>query len=138
MIELAAHRLWLGNRQEMQDWTTLHEAEIDALVDLAGNEPSLAPPRDFLYFRFPLSDDDSNPAWLVNLTHQTVLSLLDQQVNTMIACGVGKSRTPVMAVAAIAKRTKKPFDSVLKDLSREMPLDVSPALWNQVRALLSS
>jgi protein-tyrosine phosphatase len=109
---------------------------IAALVDLTREEPPAAVPRDLVYCRFPLIDGAENPRWLLRSAIETTARLLLAHVPTLICCGAGMSRSPAIAAAAMAIAEGRPIEECLTEISRYEPHDVSPALWDDVAAVL--
>ena len=46
MRQIHPHALWLGHVGDVRDWRAVFDAGIQAIIDLAGNEPPAIPPRD--------------------------------------------------------------------------------------------
>ena len=65
MRQINGRPLWLGNASDLRNTPLLFAAGIVAVVDLAGNEPPAALPREFVYCRFPIVDGGGNPVWLL-------------------------------------------------------------------------
>ena len=128
--------LWLGHGGDARDWTRLHEAGIQAEVDLADSEPPLNLPRSLVALRFPLSDGGDNPPWLLLAAIRATAHLLASDVPTLVCCSAGLSRTPAIAAAAWSVVAQIEPDEALKWVTRAGPADVSPTLWTEVRAAL--
>jgi protein-tyrosine phosphatase len=130
--------LWVGHIGDARDFHVIHAAEIAALIDLAANEPPLNPPRDLIYCRFPLIDGPGNESWLLRSAVDVVARLLRARVSTLIFCSAGMSRSVAVAAAALATVHDTSIESEMKRLAGIIKSDVSPGLWNDLRATLSN
>src|SRR5476651_2269367 len=101
MRQILPHALWLGHAGDGRDYHRVLETGIQALVQLAAEEPVLELPRDLIYCRFPLVDGSGNDKKLLRLAISTVSDLLEMKVPTLVICGGGLSRSPAIAAAAI-------------------------------------
>jgi hypothetical protein len=129
-------RLFLGHIGDARDLRHLLDTGIEAIVDLAANEPPLTPTRELVYLRFPLVDAPGNPPWLLRATVEAVAGLTRADVPTLIYCAAGLSRTPCIAGAALAlARGCSPADG-LTIVAAAGPSDVAPGLWADVIACL--
>lgn len=129
MRRIAELPLWIGTARDARDIRGVLDLGIEAVVDLAVDEPPVLTTRELVYLRFPLVDGEGNPAWLLRLAAKTVARLLAAGVPTLVACSAGASRSPVIAAMAMAKREGiQPEDA----LTRVGHGDVSPALWREV------
>jgi hypothetical protein len=136
MTQIHPHSLWIGHAGEGRDTSRLVDTGIEALVNLAAEERFDLPPREFLSLRFPLIDGTGNrPAWL-ELAITTVAGLLELRIPTLVACGAGMSRAPTIAAAALALAFHESPESCLQDVASQHPADVSPGLWEEVKAVL--
>jgi hypothetical protein len=136
MNRIEPHRLWVGHSGEEQDFRALFDAGIRALVSLAMEEQPGTPPRELIYCRFPLLDGPGNDLALLALAIRTVAALERAQVPTLVTCGGGVSRAPVIAAAALALTLGLPPAECLQQVVKFHACDVSPALWDDVTALL--
>jgi hypothetical protein len=132
MRQIPPHALWLGHVGDVRDWRAVFDAGIQAIIDLAGNEPPAVPPHDLSYQRFPLVDGPGNPGWLLKLACATIAELLNAGVPTLVYCSAGMSRSPAITAAAISVVTKRPFDEALASIRLAGEIDVSPGLWADV------
>lgn len=105
MRQVPGYQLWLGHVGDARDLRTVISTGILALVDLALNEPPATVTRELVYCRFPLLDGNGNPHWMVRAAVETVTGLLRSRTPTLLYCGAGMSRTPIIAAAAIARLT---------------------------------
>jgi protein-tyrosine phosphatase len=135
MRQIVPHLLWLGHRGDARDLRRVLGAGIEALVDLAREEPPLATHRELIYCRLPLEDGTGNPPALLRLAIRTVVDLLAARVPTLVFCGAGMSRTPAVTAAALALHLRRPPEECLVLLKEAGPADVSPGLWQEVCAV---
>ncbi|MBY0514346.1 MAG: dual specificity protein phosphatase family protein [Gemmataceae bacterium] len=123
MRRVGDYPLWIGTARDARDIKRVLDAGIEAIVDLAMEEPPVVGTRELVCLRFPLTDDDGNAAWLVLAAVGAVAELVSAGVPTLVACGAGMSRSPTVAAAALAiNETRLPAD-VLRALPG--PVDVS-------------
>jgi protein-tyrosine phosphatase len=135
MRQIVPHPLWLGHIGDARNLRTLFGAGIAALVDLAREEPPQATHRELIYCRFPIEDGNDNPPALLRLAVQTIAGLIVANIPTLVFCGAGMSRTPALAAAALAVAVGGSHEEWLERLKQIGPADVSPGLWQEVRAL---
>ena len=102
MREISNLPLWLGNARDCRDKRAILDAGIQAVVDLALEEPPAVLVRELTYCRFPLLDGAGNPDGLLRAAVETVTTFLRAGTPTLVCCGAGMSRAPVIAAAAIA------------------------------------
>jgi protein-tyrosine phosphatase len=136
MYQIAPHFLWLGHAREVGDFRKVFDAGIEALVELAAEEPPSRPPRELIYCRYPLLDGAGNDARLLYLAIDAVAALLERHVPTLICCSSGLSRSPAIAAAALTRLHGGSPEARLQELAALSPTDVSPGLWNDVTGLL--
>jgi protein-tyrosine phosphatase len=129
-------QLWIGNALEARDLARVLELGIEALVDLAIEEPPASLVRELIYCRIPLLDGAGNSPQKLRLAVETVSSLIRAKIPTLVACGAGMSRSPAIAAVAIATGERVNPDEVLQRIVAGFPHDVSPALWQEVTAFL--
>jgi protein-tyrosine phosphatase len=137
MRRVEPHPLWLGNAGDARDFRAVFHAGIAALVGLAAEEPALPAPRDLIYCRYPLLDGAGNSLGLLRLAIQTVAGFVREQTPALVFCSAGMSRSPAIAAAALALVSGEDCDDWLTRLTAAGPGDVSPALWQDVRAALA-
>ena len=133
--QISPHSLWVGHAGDGADPRRLHDLGIEAVVQVAAEEPPLSPPRGLLYFRFPLLDGSGNRLEVLRLAVGTVAALIRLRVPTLVCCGMGLSRSPALASVALAVVQREPPDDVLRMVAERHPVDVSPAFWREVRAV---
>lgn len=136
MRQINGRPLWLGNASDLRNTPLLFAAGIVAVVDLAGNEPPAALPREFVYCRFPIVDGGGNPVWLLRGAIDVVASLIEANVATLVCCSAGMSRSPAVLSAALAKVVGLSPAEVLARVNAGQASDVSPALWSEILAAM--
>jgi hypothetical protein len=129
--------LWIGHVGDVVDPGRIASLGILAVVNVAANEPPASLSRDLTYCRFPLIDGPGNPPWLLRAAIETVACLLRSGTPTLVYCGVGMSRSPCVAGAAIARVRGCPLEEGLKIAAQSGPADVSVSLWSEIRALFA-
>jgi protein-tyrosine phosphatase len=137
MNQIVPHLLWIGHAGDGRDYRRILDTGIQAIIQLAVEEPPLQPPRELIYCRFPLVDGTGNPAELLRAAVRTVLGFLETAVPTLICCGAGMSRSPAIAAAALAVVRKQSPEQCLELVVRHHSSDVSPGLWSEVVQLRS-
>ena len=136
MTQIHPHSLWIGHASEGRDSSSLADAGIEALVNLAAEERFDLPPREFLSLRFPLIDGTGNRSAWLELAMTSVASLIELKIPTIVACSAGMSRAPTIVAAALALALHKTPEDRLQDVASQHPADVSPGLWDEVKAVL--
>ena len=136
MRQISVHPLWLGNAGDGRDYRRILDTGIQAVVQLAAEEPVLDLPRDIVYCRFPLVDGPGNDLKRLQLAITTVANLLEKKVPTLVVGGSGLSRSPVIAAAAIALVFQQSADECLKEVAEHSPADVAPAMWEEVKKVV--
>ena len=87
--------------------------------------------RDLVYLRYPIADSGGiHPGCYAATDAVAGLALSD---STLIKCS-GMSRSPAIAAMALAWATGRPPEDCLAALATHGPIDVSPALWSDLRA----
>ena len=137
MRQIPGTTLWLGHVGDMRDLRAVLSVGISAVVDLAINESPATVTRELVYCRFPLVDGAGNPPWLLRLAVETVAGLLRTRTRTLVFCGAGMSRSPSIAAAAIAQVQGCCAAAALALVLQSGPADVSPALWEELKTILS-
>ncbi len=108
------------------------EAGIVAVVNLALEELSPTLPRSTLYCRFPSADGEQGSSKILRMAIETLLSLLNKQIPTLVYCGAGMSRSPAVVAAALSIVEGGGPDEQLRRVVDGHPHDVSPLLWRDV------
>ncbi|TMQ31641.1 MAG: dual specificity protein phosphatase family protein [Planctomycetota bacterium] len=138
MNQIKPHPLWVGHAGDGQALRQLFADGIKAVVHLAAEEPPLQLPRELIYYRFPLVDGPGNDADLLQLAFGSVAGLLKKEIPTLICCGGGMSRSPVVAAAALAMVAPAALEDCLKKVADYHRTDVSPGLWAEVHHVFTS
>jgi len=138
MRQIAPYDLWLGHAGDGRDFRQLLDLGIQAVVQLAVEEPPLALPRELIYCRFPLMDGPGNPPKLLALAVTTVANLLEKRVSTLVCCSGGMSRAPAVAAAALATVYQETPEDSLKQVAEQPPLDVNLGLWSELKQTVES
>ncbi len=136
MRQVPGYSLWVGHVGDVRDLRSLLSAGILAVVDLALNEPPARLTRELVYCRFPLVDGAGNPPWLVRAAVETIAGLLRSRTPTLVYCGAGMSRSPMIAAAAVARLRGCSLADALAVVLQSGPADVSPGLLSDVRTML--
>lgn len=133
MREVIPSELWIGGAGDIADPKSLHEAGITAVLHLAASTLPSALSREIVYCRVPLIDGAENSPERLKFAIETGVSLLAQQVPTLIACSAGMSRSPSISAAVLSVIRQIPPDDALRELLKGAPADVSPGLWEAVK-----
>lgn len=131
--ELHPDRLFIGNAIDARDMRLLHEKRIAAVVDLAVNEPPAQLARDIIYCRIPIIDGDGNANEIIETAIRCVVTLIENDFRTLVACSAGMSRSPAIAAAALSLVAKQPLEDCLTSAVAGASHDVSPTLWSGVQ-----
>jgi protein-tyrosine phosphatase len=134
MHRIGSHPLWIGHAGDVRDPRRLPNLDATALVDLALEEAPVHTPREFVYCRFPLVDGPGNAPNLLDAAVGMLAALLRARTPTLVSCGMGLSRAPAVAAAALALVTGRAPEECLEEVHRSTACDVHPALWQEVRA----
>jgi hypothetical protein len=138
MRQISGRQVWVGNAGDLRAPHALLAAGVEAVVELADNEPLASLPRELVRLRFPLSDGGDNPDWLLRLAVNSVAALLKAGVPTFVGCSCGLSRSVCVVAAGLALLEGTPFDQVLLSVAQSGPADVSPGLLAQFQAAMTS
>jgi hypothetical protein len=136
MRRIEGYPLWVGTARDARDIRAMLDAGIEAVVDLAMEEPPAVLTRELVYLRFPLIDGPDNPPWLLRTAVSTVVELIQAGVPVLVACGAGMSRSPALAATVIAVVETRPLAAVLATVPK--PVDVSPGLLRELIGCLES
>ncbi len=137
MTQIEPFPLWLGHAGDGRDFRHLLDLGIEAVVQLAVEEPVLQLPRDMAYCRFPLVDGEGNRPELIALAVQTAVHFLQNGVPVLVCCGAGLSRSPCIAAAALARFRQTSLEESMKAIAHHHQFDVSSGLWNEVKKISS-
>ncbi len=134
MNELISRCVWIGNAKDAENTSHILSLGISAIVCVAIEE--LPPPltRDLIFCRFPLNDGSDNSVEVLRTAVDTISKLINEQIPTFVYCGAGMSRSLVMTAAALSKVHSSAPDETLRKLFTDLPHDVSPQLWHDVKS----
>src|SRR3954454_13161197 len=135
MNQILPYPLWIGHGGEGHDFPPICEAGIEAVVELAAEEPAFPSRRDMIACRFPLHDGVGNPAEMLVLAIRTVASLIDSGTPTLVCCSGGMSPSPPTVAASLALVHHESPEECLKSVTRHHPSDVPPGLWWEITRL---
>ena len=138
MHEVVPQTLWIGNTVEARTARDLLDAGVVAIVDLAYEEQPAELPRSLVYCRFPLIDGSDNDPKLLRLAVHTVVNLIGAGIPTLVSCGAGMSRSPIIAAAALSVHRGDPPKQALQAVAQSQPHDVSLTLWDDVLGAIES
>lgn len=138
MHQVHPQLLWIGHAGDSRGYDRILEIGIKVVVQLALEEPPLAPPRELVYLRFPLIDGGGDQSLALELAIETAAGLITRRVPTLICCGAGMSRAPAVAAAALARASHEPLEECLARVTEGRPGDVSPGFWAAIVEVLSS
>lgn len=134
MQEVIPKHLWIGNATEVRDVRAILGLGVLAVIDLAIEETPVQFPRDIVYCRLPLLDGGGNQIALLRAAVDITARFLDANIPAFVFCGAGMSRSPAIVAAAMATVRQQPFDTALRGLTVGHSHDVSPILWNAIKA----
>src|SRR5438105_1592686 len=134
MHQILPYPLWVGHAGSARDFQPIFDAGIEALIQLAAEEPPAVPPREVVCCRIPLVDGGSNREQLLRLALWTAAGLLRWRVPTLVFCGAGLSRAPAVAAAALSLVEGTAPAQCLERVAAHHHIDVSPALWRDIAA----
>jgi protein-tyrosine phosphatase len=135
MHRIEPYPLWIGHWGEEQDLAAIFDAEIEAVVELAAEEPAFLSQRNLICCRFPLLDGVGNRPELLALAIRTLATLLEAGTPTLACCSGGVSRAPAVASAALALLNRESPEECLKRVALHHHCDVSPGLWRSITQL---
>jgi hypothetical protein len=137
MKKIEPYKLWLGHAGDGREFKQILDLGIEAIVQLAAEEPPLQPPRELLYLRFPLVDGPGNGFNPLYFAIHNVGLLFGYSVPTLVCCNAGLSRSPAVSAAAIALTQLKieNLDEVLAELCQQYPCDIQPAFWQSIKSV---
>ena len=132
MREVLVDRLWTANAREARDTQLLFSLDISAVVDLAYEEPLAQLPRQLVYCRFPIVDGPGNDLSLLRLALLTTVELIKTDARTVVACSAGMSRSPTIAICALAIHLRKRPEALLAEMNADSALELHGELWTTV------
>lgn len=135
MREVIPALLWIGNAADARDLKKVLDRGIQAVINLAIEEPPISPTRELVCCRFPLIDGQGNAPAVIEAAIRTTIILVSAKMPTLISCGAGMSRSPAIAAAVIAQLDGVTPDEAIKRIAASGPHDVSPLLWKEITQL---
>jgi len=135
MNQILPYPIWIGHAGEGSDFTRIFDAGIEAVVELAEEEPPAPSHRELIACRFPLIDGVGNRPEVLALAIETVARLIAAEVPTLVCCSEGLSRSPAVVAAALARVLGEPMAECLKRVTHHHPGDVLPGFWSEVTRL---
>ena len=133
MREIIAGKLWLGNAVVMRDIRHVLAHGVEAIIDVAADEPILSKlPRDVIYCRFPLVDGGGNDPLIIRSAVETTASFVRNSKPTVVFCSAGLSRSPCVVAAAVAMTQGDDPHARLEEVASTGPSEVSPLLWADI------
>ena len=137
MHEIYPDLLWLGHALDVREPQGLFDVGINAVVDVAYDEPPAQLPRQLTYCRFPLVDGGGNNLELLALSVRTTVALLQAGTKTIVACSAGMSRSPTVASFALAIYLGQDAQDVVAEIAKSKQLELNPEFWSDVSKSLS-
>lgn len=138
MREIIPQRLWIGNAGDARNVPALMTLGVQAVVDLAQEEPPCQLPRDIAYCRIPLNDGNGNIQAFLQAAIDVVMRFHRGNVPLLVACSGGMSRSPAVAAAALSLIEGTSADVMLTRITADQPCDLSPGLWSELEAVIRS
>jgi protein-tyrosine phosphatase len=132
MIQILPYSLWIGHGGDGHDSSRIFDLGIEAVIELALEEPALPTHRELIACRFPLVDGAGNRPDVLALAVRTVANLIASATPTLVCCGGGLSRSPAVVAVAMGLVHREPPEACLKRISWHHPHDVSPGLWTDL------
>lgn len=136
MRQVRGRALWLGHAGDLRDAREILAADVQAVVELADNEPFAALPRELIRCRFPLSDGGDNPIWLLKLAADCVATMLRAGVPVLVCCSAGMSRSVCVAAGGVSLAEGLSLPESVAAVVGSGPADVSPRLLGQLQQAL--
>jgi len=130
--------LWIGNIGDFSNPREILQLGIQAIVELADNEPMTQLPRDLIRCRFPINDGDDERLWLLRLAVETTATLLSSEVSVLVCCSNGMNRSVCIAAGALVVLEGVSPQTALSAVVQTGPSDVSPALFHRLVTALRS
>jgi protein-tyrosine phosphatase len=135
MQQITPFSLWIGTVGDLRDLPRLHDLGIRAVVQLAYEELPAPLAREFITLRFPLLDGADNDAEVLQLAVSSLTMLLERKFATMICCQAGRSRSPGIASAALARLTGAPLIECMRQITAIRSCFIHPTLIAQLQTL---
>jgi len=138
MREVIPDTLWIGNALEARDVKRVLDLQLQAVIDLAMEEPPIQFTREVVYCRFPLIDGPDNSTAVLKVAIDTTAKFLATKIPTLVACGAGMSRAPAIVAAAIALSERLSLTDALQKVTKDQPHDVSAGLLADIATLVQA
>jgi hypothetical protein len=138
MRQILNHQLWIGNAGDLDDARAILATGVEAVIEVADNEPLADLPRELIRLRFPLSDGGPNPAWMLRLAANSLAELVKEEISTLVCCSMGMSRSVCVAAAGLSIGSGNSLNESLSLIAMYGPCDVAPELWAQFQQALGS
>ncbi len=132
MIQIPDTAIFLGNAGDLWDISSVLAHGVEAIIDLAVEEPIPKMPPVITYCRFALTDHGENSEPLVRAAVTSAATLIAGGVLTAVCCNAGLNRSPSIAAAAMSVAFQSEPASELRRIAELKSIDVNPALWSQV------
>ena len=133
MRAVIPHLLWIGNAEDGCNVQAVLALGIEAVIDLAIEEPPLVFPREMIYCRFPLIDGSGNSPAVLQAAIDTTISFLHANVPTLVTCNGGMSRSPAIVAGALISIENITPEKALERVATAGPHDVSATFWADVK-----
>ncbi|MEZ5941053.1 MAG: hypothetical protein R3C18_06660 [Planctomycetaceae bacterium] len=132
MHKIPSFPLWIGDTNDGRDHKVLAKCGVQAVLQLAGEEPALELPLDVLQFRIPILDSVGNISHRLILASNLLTTLLANDMTTLVCCSEGNGRSLAIATCAIGQMNgQTPFDC-LKFVQENHATNISAGLWNDL------
>src|SRR5262245_15741468 len=102
MRQVADRQLWIGHAGDLNNPRGILTLGIQAVIELADNEPFATLPRDLIRCRFPINDGNDQSLWLLRMAAETTAAFLREQVPVIVCCSYGMSRSVCIAAAGLS------------------------------------
>jgi protein-tyrosine phosphatase len=133
MTEIVPGLLWTGSAIDIRPFSKVLDTGVEAVVDLALEEQPPSITREAIYCRYPLVDGGGNSPGLLRAAVETVVSLMEKQIPTLVYCSAGMSRSPAIVAAALAALRGVSLDAALEETVTGRAHDVSPVFWEDAK-----
>jgi len=137
MRRIDTRELWIGHAGDFGDPRGILNLGIQAVIELADNEPFVTLPRDLIRCRFPMIDGDEARLWLLRLAAETTAAFLRETIPVMVCCSNGMNRSVCITAAALSILEGTPLRDSLATVAGAGPADVSPALFASLQRALN-
>jgi len=131
MNQILPHSLWIGNAGDGRSPRLLCDLEIEAVFQLATDEPIPVLPREMMLIRVPITDGVGNSPERMEFAVSTLAHLIQNKRKTLVCCSAGASRSPAVAACALSRVTGQSPQECLTLIHKHHPTDVAPGLSYQ-------